>query len=87
MELKIDQQIYKILLEKAGGKQNKIDGLSPSALSKMKNGNIKIPFSKLFEVMQKNGITGIITLKSLHTQMDIEVDKKEVFVRTKSIKQ
>lgn len=86
MELKIDQQIYKILLEKAGGKQNKIDGLSQSALSKMKHGNVKIPFSKLFDVLRENKITGCITLKSDHTQMDIQVDSKEVFVSTKSIK-
>lgn len=81
--MNIDQQIYNLLLDNAGGQVSKIQGLNRVMLSKMRKGDSRTKFSQLFEALFENGIEKA-TLKSKHTVMDISVKDKQVTVVTKS---
>lgn len=83
--MNIDQQIYGALLNNAEGNQSKIKGLSQMTIIQMKKGKSRTTFSKLFEVLFDNGIKKI-SLQSENTQMDIDVQNKDVRVITKSLK-
>lgn len=80
----IDQQIYHLLLNNAGGVQNNIKGINKMLLNKMRKGTGKTKFSQLLEAMFENGIDRV-TLHSEHTLMNIEVKDKSIEVLTKAI--
>lgn len=80
----IDQQIYHLLLDNAGGQITKIKGINRVLLTKMRKGESKTKFSELFEALFENGISKA-TLHSEHTTMDICVEGKQLTVTTKKI--
>jgi len=82
--MKIDQQIYDLLLDNAGGQISKIKGVSAPTLREMRKGSGKTTFSTMFEVFKENGIKAV-TLSSEYTSMHIDMENRSVKVQTKKI--
>lgn len=80
--MNIEKQIYKLLLDNAGGVQARIKGITKPTLIKMRNGHGQTTFSKLFKTLFENGIQ-TATLCSEHTEMHINAVTNEVSVTTK----
>lgn len=84
--MQIDKLIYALLLEGAGGQPKNINGLSSPILRDMKNGKGNTSFVKLFEVLQKNGITKA-SFSTKETTMSLDMETQEaVFNTLKEIK-
>lgn len=82
--MNIDQQIYHELLKNAGGEIKNIKDISRPTLIEMRRGESRTSFRKLIDVLLANGME-CITLKSQHTEMQINSLNGEVTVTTKSL--
>lgn len=71
MSQKLDQKIYKLLLDHCGGKREQIKGSNVTTLSLMANGKSNLTVASVKKLLADNGMTGEITIFGAGTKTTI----------------